>query len=133
MTRPIIKHSSIGELWREHIAIEKIVSVISAHNQIKPRYFKTVFSQSATEAEKYTLELLRLMVCHAFGSENLSFPSRRQIDCANVTWIKFHIPIGKSVFSDELIGYVRLYSAHILEDLGCEPIDTFTHLLRTLR
>lgn len=118
-SRPaILKYSTMGLLWRPDVALAHIEEVRRRHPALKPRQFKNRLPKTATEAEKYTADLLYEMCRTAFGETgSRAIPARQQIAVANAKWLEKYIPIGKGASFDDLVRFVHLYTEHLRTDL----------------
>jgi hypothetical protein len=101
------------------LALQIIERVRAEKGEVRPRYFRPRLSAALTESERYTADILQRMCDTAFGSRiEQKIPSRHRIWNANADWIRHHIPLGKGVGFDELVGLAALYTEHIHEDIA---------------
>lgn len=115
--RPKLSFSTILTSWKPEFALQIIDYVEQKQKGVKPRLFNIPLASSATEAEKYTLSLLREFCSVAFGAmPSRTLPARKQIDLANARWTERHVPLGKGIDFDGLRELVALYTKHLYED-----------------
>lgn len=115
--RPKLDYATIKTLWKPDFATDVIRSVNVSKGCVKPSAFRFQLHPSATEAQKYTLELLHRFSEYAFGTTNFpGIPARQRIWTANVAWIRYNVPLGKGATPEEMERFVSLYSEHLLED-----------------
>ena len=118
--RPIIPHPTVARLFKLDWALDAIESLRAANqNVLKPKFVRLAASPSWTEGQVYTVNVLRLICDVSFGAVNKNpYPARKQIFCANVSWAKHHVLMGKGLDYAELASFARLYAQHVSEDTG---------------